>query len=166
MRQVKAVDSYPAYTVDTDGVVTSYHSGKPLVLKQARVSSGYLAVGLFSSEKRQQRTVHSLVAHAFLGPRPKGYVINHKNGNKQDNSLANLEYVTAAQNSEHAKSLGLYASGERNHFAKLTEQEVLRIRSAEFADLKQGQIAKLFGIHQTTVSLIRSSRTWVPKESK
>ena len=45
---------------------------------------------------------HHLVAAAFLGPRPLGMQINHKNGIKTDNYFTNLEYVTPSQNSWHA----------------------------------------------------------------
>lgn len=51
--------------------------------------------------------VHRIVAHEFLGPCPKGYVVNHKNGIKTDNNASNLEYVTEKQNIQHATDLGL-----------------------------------------------------------
>lgn len=46
--------------------------------------------------------VHHLVAEVFLGKRPEGYVINHKDGNKKNNVLSNLEYVSQQDNIKHA----------------------------------------------------------------
>ena len=51
--------------------------------------------------------VHALVAEAFIGDRPKGYVINHKDGNKKNNYYKNLEYVTYSENNIHALRIGL-----------------------------------------------------------
>jgi len=53
--------------------------------------------------------VHILVARAFLGERPKGYIINHIDGNKLNNCLENLEYRTQSYNIYHANKLGLVA---------------------------------------------------------
>ncbi len=52
--------------------------------------------------------MHWLVAEAFLGKRPKKHTINHKDGNKTNNDINNLEYVTSSENTEHAIKLGLY----------------------------------------------------------
>lgn len=59
-------------------------------------------------------TTHALVMLAFVGPRPDGAQVNHKDGNKKNNRLSNLEYVTPAENIAHAKRNGLMRAGE-NH---------------------------------------------------
>jgi hypothetical protein len=65
-------------------------------------SSGYLQVFLFANGRSFWRTVHSLVATAFLGTRPPGMVVNHRNGRTTDNRAANLEWVTHSENMRHA----------------------------------------------------------------
>ena len=50
--------------------------------------------------------VHSLVALAFIGPRPEGMEVNHKDCDKQNNALNNLEYVTHGENQRHAAQMG------------------------------------------------------------
>lgn len=56
--------------------------------------------------------VHWVVAEAFLGPRPEGLQINHKNGRKTDNRAVNLEYVTRSENMQHAVRTGLFHLGD------------------------------------------------------
>ena len=75
---------------------------------------GYLAVGLNCkiSGKRKTVMVHRLVADTFLGP-DENLVVNHKNGKKLDNRLANLEFVTKQQNSAHAHKTGLIDSTKK-----------------------------------------------------
>lgn len=51
--------------------------------------------------------VHVLVAHAFLGPCPPDHEVNHKDGDKANNRWDNLEYLTHAENMQHAVRIGL-----------------------------------------------------------
>lgn len=61
----------------------------------------YLKVALHWNGKRHDTPVHHLVAEAFLGPRPLGLEINHRDGNPQNNRADNLEYVTHSENVRH-----------------------------------------------------------------
>jgi hypothetical protein len=58
--------------------------------------------------------VHALVAEAFICPRPKGMEVNHKDGVKTNNHFSNLEWLTRRGNAEHARDMGLLATGERH----------------------------------------------------
>ena len=69
---------------------------------------GYARADLSSAGKRKSVFVHSLVAAAFIGPRPEGKVINHKNGRKRLNFSWNLEYLTPKENSRHAIASGIH----------------------------------------------------------
>lgn len=74
--------------------------------------------------------VHRLVAMCFLD-NPNNYpVVNHKDGNKQNNHYTNLEWCTVRYNNLHAIENNLYKGyrGENNPHCKLREQDVLDIR--------------------------------------
>lgn len=83
---------------------------KGRMMKQG-IRSGYPYVNLCVDDKRKKRTVHSLVAEAFLG---EGDEVNHKDGNKLNNHVDNLEWCTRAENHRHALETGLFVppSGE------------------------------------------------------
>lgn len=78
-----------------------------LVLKTHQQNSGYLQTTFTLNGKRTKYLVHRLVAlHFISNPEDKKYV-NHKNGNKLDNSVENLEWVTNSENILHARTTGL-----------------------------------------------------------
>ena len=66
----------------------------------------YVGVSLSKNGQVATRTVHSLVALAFIGPRPEGMEVNHKDCDKQNNALNNLEYLTHGENQRHAAQRG------------------------------------------------------------
>ncbi len=68
----------------------------------------YLATGFYSPERGLVlRYIHSLVAEAFLGPKPDGLEVNHIDGCRTSNAAANLEYLPHLENVRHALRLGL-----------------------------------------------------------
>jgi hypothetical protein len=106
-------------------------------------------------------TVHSVVIAAFVGSRPEGSQINHKDGNKTNNHLDNLEYCSPAENIQHAFATGLIKpvglSGEDNNQAKLTESQVRDIwKSTKL----QREIAVDFGVSKSTIGYIKNRQTW------
>jgi hypothetical protein len=86
------------YSVTEDGRVFSHH--RDIWLTPYKVGAGYHRVGLFYHGKSHNKYVHRLVAETFLGA-SNGREINHKNGNKTDNRVVNLEWVTRSQNNQH-----------------------------------------------------------------
>jgi hypothetical protein len=78
------------------------------ILRPRTHPSGYLYIGCFKgkgpNKVRLWRRVHRVVAEAFIGKIPKKMVINHKDFDKHNNSIENLEIVTSSQNSIHYHS--------------------------------------------------------------
>lgn len=101
---IDVVDYEGLYKVSDLGRVQSLKG----VIKSSRTqNSGYLTMDLYKKNVQKTCTVHRLVAKAFL-PNPNNKPqVNHINGNKQDNRLENLEWVTVAENLNHALDTGL-----------------------------------------------------------
>lgn len=83
------------YSVSSYGRIRNDRTGK--ILTPRLNSCGYLRVNINGSEK----FVHQLVAKAFLGRKSIGFVVNHKDGDKQNNCYWNLEYCTQSDNMLH-----------------------------------------------------------------
>src|SRR3990167_5147106 len=91
------------YSVSSLGRVRS----ERIVILRGEISNwGYPQVALRKDGQYKSRTIHSLVAEAFHGPRPPKHVVNHRNGTKRDNRPENLEYVTQKGNVAHAFANG------------------------------------------------------------
>lgn len=139
---------------------TNTYAGK--ILKPTLVNK-YLSIYLKRPEqKRQCFRVHALVMYAFVGQRPlPDTEINHINGNKRDNRLTNLEWLTRQENMDHARNvLGYSTAGENNPSAKLNASQVTEIRRLAESGIQHWRIAKVYGISRCTVSAIVSRRLW------
>lgn len=74
------------------------------MLRTHVMTMGYTSVSPVINGKNVPCYVHSLVADAFIGTRPEGHEVNHKDGNKANNDWRNLEYVTHQGNMRHARA--------------------------------------------------------------
>lgn len=103
---------------------------------------------------RKNCLAHVLVAEAFIGPRPAGCVVNHKNGDKADPRLDNLEYVTPSENHKHALANGLFVppSGESHWAAILRDDQILEIIERANSGERNKDLAEEFGIRANNVS--------------
>lgn len=132
------------------------------VLRSRLTRKGYPSVRLMAWGKDAERPVHTLVAAAFLGPRPKGLQVDHIDGVKTNNQPANLQYVTCAENIRRAKLLGLRADirGEDHGLSKLSVKDIRAIRAAWARGETQTSIGRRFAVTQANISEIVRRRTW------
>ncbi len=89
-----------------DGRVTILSSsavkkGKEMI--QGMSNQGYLRITI----ARKTQHIHDIVTEYFLGKKPAGMTVNHKDGNKSNNSIGNLEYLSPSDNQRHALATGL-----------------------------------------------------------
>ena len=90
------------YEVSNMGRVKSLHRSKAIILKQGMAHNGYMKVGLCKNGTYNTKQVHRLVATAFIR-NPNNYPeVNHKDCNKKNNTVDNLEWCTRGYNVRHA----------------------------------------------------------------
>lgn len=132
------------YEVSSEGRVWSHLTKR--ILRPGTTSRGYLSVNLSDGsrpKKQKSFCVHSLVAAAFIGPRPDGYEIDHGKLGKLNNSIGNLEYVTPQTNVDRAEVRGLvpHPTGVESQNAKLTSDQVNMLRWV-WPRRKRGDVAR------------------------
>lgn len=118
--------------------------------------TGYVQLRLGSTSYKAHRVVYE----AVHGPIPPGMEINHINGVKTDNRIANLEMVTPAENQRHAYRIGLKDSkGEAHSRAKLNDDKVRAIRG-QLRNCSSRFLARLFGVSISNIQLVRKGKAW------
>ena len=109
----KEIKEFPGYEVSNLGNVRCFRNSQGKITKNFRIlkpllnKDGYYYVDLYNNRKQHHKRIHRLVLNAFVGEQPN-LVANHINGNKLDNKLSNLEWVTPKDNSTLASKQGLY----------------------------------------------------------
>lgn len=94
--------SFPKYEVTSDGKVFNCETGREL--KMFDDDRGYDCVDIMDgSGNRVRGKVHLIVAHTFIGKQEDKMIVNHKDANKKNNKVENLEYITQRQNVAHAQ---------------------------------------------------------------
>lgn len=123
------------------------------ILKPQTDKYGYKQVGLCKNGGQKSLLIHRIVMIAFVGPYPE-------DGDKNNNYLENLEYVTQLENIRHAHRLGLTQQrGEKHPMSKLKEAYVHKIRQL-LRNESQRVIGEMFGVGRTTISAIATGTTW------
>lgn len=126
-------------------------------------NAGYYGVHLYHEGRMQTFSIHRLVALAFL-PNPENKeTINHIDGNKQNNTLSNLEWATVQENLTHARATGLLIcnKGTDCHNAKLSENNVRAIRVLnKHLGISQNRLAKIYSVSAGSVQDLIQRRTW------
>lgn len=133
------------------------------ILKTRIDRYGYEIVTLWCNGKCLTRKIHRLVAIAFIPNPDELPTVNHIDGNKLNNRVTNLEWLSVAENHRHAFATGLHTIGENRKSGrpvKLTEKDVLEIREL----IKQGfgntEIGKEFGVSCGCIYSIRMNKSW------
>lgn len=127
------------------------------ILAQSIAHNGYCYVTLRKNNTSKHHYVHRLVASAFL--QGTGATVNHIDGNKHNNCVENLEYVSYSQNNQHAYDLGLHGKGEQHYKSKLTRHQVDVIRQeAKYATYQE--IADKYNVSKATIRDVLLHKTW------
>lgn len=150
-----------SYYAITDGNIYSEVSGR--ILSKHLDKNGYEKVRLISEDGRHTYSVHRLILETFCPVLNMEFLqVNHIDGNKQNNQLINLEWVTCSENQLHAYKIGLKSQqGAQNNASKLTEQDVLKI--IDLIQLKKYslvEIGAMFNVGGDTIGAIKNKHNW------
>lgn len=140
------------YCITRDGKVYSLKSSR--FLKSFSDAQGYQYIECYENGVRYRFAVHRLVAKAFIDNLENKAEVNHKDGNKSNNHVSNLEWMTPSENCVHAERNGL-----RNN-ATLTDEQVHGICAKLCDGLRNSDIADMFGISRFLVSDIKNKKTY------
>lgn len=133
---------------------------KSKILKPAKDGSGYLRVAFNHNGKLTTFRVHRLVAEAFMGK--SELEVDHIDGNKENNNIQNLQWVTRSENMTRAFRNGLARPlrGSLNPCAKIDEMTALTIKTLLTSGMGPTEISKKMGISQNITKDISRKKTW------
>lgn len=157
----KTIQSEPNYEVSTDGLVRNKETKH---IKSQRYSGkGYARVTLYPSGVTY--SIHRLVAEAFLENDKNYPSVNHKNGDKKDNRVENLEWCTPKQNTRHAidviKTMKLADwSGINNPESKLDYGLVYSIKFGLLNKIPNSRLEEMLGVSEETIRRIKVNKLW------
>ena len=126
-------------------------------------SKGYQHLSLHRNGGSTTRNVHTLVAEAFIGPRPENLQVRHGQGGQLDNRPENLCYGTDVENKADKLRDGTHSRGERHGQAKLTSGKVLEARRLFHANPQKtlmSRLAKEWGVSYSSLYNAVTGRTW------
>lgn len=174
----RLIASHPDYAISSVGRVKRINPDRHRRIAATPLAPfignhGYLAVTLHRDARQATKLVHRLLCAAFHGPPPSPrHQAAHRDGNRMNNTAANLAWLTPSENNEQKRAHGTMLSGDahparidgsylargsRHPNSKLNESAVTAIRADRRA---HASIAKSFGVSQSLVSQIKSRRIW------
>jgi hypothetical protein len=148
------------YIVYASGKVINKNTGKQI--KPQENNCGYLRVQMCNGSLKPRFFVHRLVAEIYI-PNPLNLPqVNHKDGNKKNNDVSNLEWVSASQNRKHAFSeLGLKPTrvcGADSGACKITLEQLSEAASKVASGRLIKDVALDYGIHRKYLGALLSGR--------
>ncbi len=146
------------YYVTDDGRVWSERTQKYLTPQYDK--NGYVKVQLRSVDNKSHRySVHRLMLENFNPVNGMEKLqVNHIDGNKLNNNLSNLEWVTCQENIDHAIKNNLRA--DINGSAKLTKEQVIEIYKRANSGERNVTLAKEFNVHPDQIGRIKHKKVW------
>lgn len=150
------------YTIDDNGYIYSDNIGKMRTRNKGNTEYQIINFMTIDGKKKTYR-VHRLVMMAF---RPiknmEKFEVNHKDGDKKNNNLENLEWCTSSENQIHAIKHGLQKirRGEESNFSKLKKDNIKEIFSLRNKGYTQKEIAEKFNCSSSNISYILNKKTW------
>jgi hypothetical protein len=146
------IKGFSDYKVSNKGNIKTFNG---VLLKQSTNKYGYNYVSLSADGKHRIKSVHRLVAGEFIANKDNKPQVNHIDGNKSNNNVTNLEWVTGYENYTHAVRAGLIKND-----SILDDKKVLEVYElAQKETMTHKEIGNLYNISTATVSGIKNKKT-------
>jgi len=149
-RDVVGYEGY--YQVSSNGKVKSLsrklgnnHVTKDIVMKPVIDKYGYKRLGLYKNNKLTNALVHRLVATAFVDNNENKNIVNHKDENKTNNNIDNLEWVTVKENNNYGTRIERISNSNKNKIKVIYRDNTYEIWDSAI------DFAKEFGILQSNI---------------
>lgn len=141
----RKIDDYPNYEVSSLGRVRNIETG--LILSGTK--NNYIQICLRKEGTRNILDVHRIVAKTFIQNPENKPCVNHIDGNKHNNRVDNLEWVTYSENTRHAFRTGLIQI-TNNHISNRIKQKVLCVETGQVFE-SLNQVAKYLGVNSGSI---------------
>jgi hypothetical protein len=151
------------YGITKNGKVWSYR--RKQWNKIFKNKYGYMCLSLYDGSKGQTKTVHRLVMETYNPNKNKNLIIDHKNNDKEDNRLENLQWCTYSQNNQFAHDRGSrnnvnYQKGTDRYNAKLDFNKAKMIRKMFNEGSPISSISKYFNVSQSCIKNVLYRGDW------
>lgn len=125
-----------------------------------RDKHGYLCVRMVIEGRKRRHFIHTLVLTHFRGPKPRGLVCRHCDGNNQNNRIENLCWGTQAENLRDRARHGTDNKGSRHGMSKLSDEEAGAIYALKNTGISGYEVARRFHVVNQTVYSIWNGQRW------
>ena len=149
---------YDNYDLSEYGVVTNTNTGKRVA--SFKNQKGYHRIALCREGTTKTLTLHRLVLTVFDKPCPEGHVAHHKDRNRDNNHISNLEWILKSDHFYHPTHIRTPLLGSSCPNAKLTEEQVAIIKRNHTNGASIKSLAELFGVSTRAIGFIVPGVTW------
>lgn len=160
----KPIPNFSSYDVSSCGKIRSYRSGQAMLLSGGKIAGkmGYVRFTLVSDAGQKCiRYLHQIVLEAHIGPRPKGMLALHRDGDVNNNKISNLYWGTYEENMADRSAHGRGGAGSKNPNARISHDDAQAIVAGYFIDRKkQVELSRMFGVSQAHISRVVRGTSW------
>ena len=154
---MKIIKGYSRYAINESGIIKNI--SRDYILKPRNSGYGaYLTVALINDNgERKTKFIHRLVAETYIPKKDNKLIVNHIDGNKYNNHVSNLEWVTVSENIQHAYDTGLHckSKGVDSPNTNLSSQKVHNICASLMGGLKISCVAQIHSVSESIVKNIK-----------
>lgn len=161
MEQWKVVKGFENYLVSSLGNVKTINGKLKKVVYDSKNDYGY--VELWKNNKGKKFRIHRLVAETFIPNNLGKEQVNHIDGDKKNNCVSNLEWVTPKENIRYAieNDLSSIKYGSKNLASKLKEEDVKYIRENAGINKSVKELSEIYNVSTTTIYNIINYKKWL-----